>query len=363
MYNNLSYSRTYPAGNYTLYIASYNNYGETHDCVEFTVYDSVPKSPEPKIEKSLYSSNEAVTITWNDTANTTHYWLHTYKDGEDFENADMYNNLSYSRTYPAGNYTLYIASYNNYGETHDCVEFTVYDTVPEKPEPYVEKKSYSINETVTITWNKTQATDSYWLHIYRNGEEYINETLNQKLSFSAKYPSGNYTAYIVSCNSIGESISSVDFFVYNTPPEPPDPKVIKDIYYSNETVEITWDEIANTDCYWLHIYRNGEEYINQTLNKDLSYSAKYPLDNYTAYIASCNGMGETVSNIKFSVIESGDVNADGQFTVADAVLLQKWLLAVPDTKLVNWKAADLCEDGRLDVFDLCLMKRMLVENS
>ena len=55
----------------------------------------------------------------------------------------------------------------------------------------------------------------------------------------------------------------------------------------------------------------------------------------------------------------GDVNADGGFNVADVVLFQKWLLAVPDTKLANWKAADLCEDDRLDVFDLCLMKREL----
>jgi len=55
----------------------------------------------------------------------------------------------------------------------------------------------------------------------------------------------------------------------------------------------------------------------------------------------------------------GDVNADGEFNVADVVLFQKWLLAVPDTKLANWKAADLCEDDRLDVFDLCLMKREL----
>lgn len=60
---------------------------------------------------------------------------------------------------------------------------------------------------------------------------------------------------------------------------------------------------------------------------------------------------------------SGDVNDDGKFDIADVVLFQKWLLAVPDVKLANWKAADLCEDGRLDVFDLCLLKRMLVENS
>ena len=57
----------------------------------------------------------------------------------------------------------------------------------------------------------------------------------------------------------------------------------------------------------------------------------------------------------------GDVNADGKFDVADVVLLQKWLLAVPDTHLADWKAGDLCEDDRLDVFDLCLMKRELLK--
>lgn len=57
----------------------------------------------------------------------------------------------------------------------------------------------------------------------------------------------------------------------------------------------------------------------------------------------------------------GDVNADGAFNIADAVLLQNWLLTVPDAKLKNWKAGDLYDDNRLDVFDLTLMKRMLVK--
>lgn len=56
----------------------------------------------------------------------------------------------------------------------------------------------------------------------------------------------------------------------------------------------------------------------------------------------------------------GDVNADGVFNVSDAVLFQKWLLAVPDINLPDWKAADLCEDGILNVFDLCVMKCMLI---
>ena len=59
----------------------------------------------------------------------------------------------------------------------------------------------------------------------------------------------------------------------------------------------------------------------------------------------------------------GDVNLDGKFNVSDLVLLQKWLLAVPDTHLNHWENADFCEDGVLNVFDLGLMKRELLSQS
>lgn len=62
-------------------------------------------------------------------------------------------------------------------------------------------------------------------------------------------------------------------------------------------------------------------------------------------------------------IVEGDVNADGKFDMSDVVLLQKWLLGVSDVTLPNWKAADFCEDGKLNVLDLCMMKCKLVENS
>lgn len=58
---------------------------------------------------------------------------------------------------------------------------------------------------------------------------------------------------------------------------------------------------------------------------------------------------------------AGDVNADGSFNVSDLVLMQKWLLAVPDTELKSPKAGDLCEDGILDVFDLCVMRNKLIK--
>ena len=62
----------------------------------------------------------------------------------------------------------------------------------------------------------------------------------------------------------------------------------------------------------------------------------------------------------------GDVNADGKFSTADIVSLQKWLLAESNTKLADWQAGDFSADEKLDAQDLCLMRQALVspaENS
>ena len=82
--------------------------------------------------------------------------------------------------------------------------------------------------------------------------------------------------------------------------------------------------------------------------------------NDTGSLVYSNFTTFTSAELGLSVTVKGDVNADGTFNVADVILLQKWLLAVPDTHLADWKAADLCDDDRLDVFDLCLMKRELL---
>ncbi len=69
-------------------------------------------------------------------------------------------------------------------------------------------------------------------------------------------------------------------------------------------------------------------------------------------------------NQYFNIIQEktivGDCNGDGEFSIADAVALQKWILAVPGAELADWQAADLCENGTIDVLDLCMMKHMLI---
>lgn len=80
----------------------------------------------------------------------------------------------------------------------------------------------------------------------------------------------------------------------------------------------------------------------------------------TATLNSVNAVSAADEETNVPVL-MGDVNDDDSFNVADVVLLQKWLLGDPNNDLANWKAADFCEDNRLDVFDLNLMKRALIE--
>ena len=57
----------------------------------------------------------------------------------------------------------------------------------------------------------------------------------------------------------------------------------------------------------------------------------------------------------------GDINADGEVSVSDAVSLQKWLLGDSEQLMLNWKAADLCEDDQIDAFDLCVLKKLITD--
>ena len=56
----------------------------------------------------------------------------------------------------------------------------------------------------------------------------------------------------------------------------------------------------------------------------------------------------------------GDVNMDRIFSVADVVLLEKWLLN-GSAQISDQIAADICEDNRLDVFDMIAARKLLLQ--
>lgn len=66
------------------------------------------------------------------------------------------------------------------------------------------------------------------------------------------------------------------------------------------------------------------------------------------------------SSLKITECPENDINADGSFNVADVVNLQSFLLEKKDKTIINWRAADICRDGIVDVFDLVCMRKSLI---
>ena len=112
-----------------------------------------------------------------------------------------------------------------------------------------------------------------------------------------------------------------------------------------------YDDQSIADEYtWLSVLWINDEYLPD----------RYMID-YINSPANINNW--TDITIKVKNIAEGDVNGDNSFNIADIVAFQKWLINPSDEPLEYWKAADFYKDNILDVFDLCLMKKNLIEKT
>lgn len=130
-------------------------------------------------------------------------------------------------------------------------------------------------------------------------------------------------------------------------------------------LEVTEDGYLLTSDDLTDITVNGYHHdvsINAAFTTKYDSVLLHEIDEYTIGVSvdtDEDGVYEKlIAKSKPSV--AGDLNNDGAFTVIDTVAFQKWLLT-EETKIVNSRNADFCEDGVLDAFDLSIMKRKLLE--
>lgn len=75
------------------------------------------------------------------------------------------------------------------------------------------------------------------------------------------------------------------------------------------------------------------------------------------------GRGETIDDIQPPKKAEHDINCDGIFAISDIISLQNWLINNDRAAYINTQAADLCCDGKIDVFDLVAAKKQIIKDS
>ena len=105
------------------------------------------------------------------------------------------------------------------------------------------------------------------------------------------------------------------------------------------------------------------EYVEKgVLELDASEFNNTTPGTYTIYVTygmETDSFEVTVEGEK--IAPTGDSNGDGDFTIADVVILQKHIMGKKTAKLSDWRNVDLCEDGKIDVYDFIVMRENIVE--
>ncbi|MBR5683458.1 MAG: glycoside hydrolase family 97 catalytic domain-containing protein [Ruminococcus sp.] len=88
--------------------------------------------------------------------------------------------------------------------------------------------------------------------------------------------------------------------------------------------------------------------------------------NNTVKLYNAGGNGPSIDRIAVAIPYedvTGDVNLDGEFSVADLVLMQKYLLGAENFNKKQFAAADLNSDGNADIYDMIRFRKMILEKS
>lgn len=242
------------------------------------------------------------------------------------------------------------------------------------------KKNFKSGEEVTLGMNGGNGNNTNYFVLAKPEEKILNGKLIKNLlvydsenaaDWSIQSNFANNTQIFgdrdLTCTSIPSILEGAEYIRTAC-----DSKLYKDDLAemtagADMTVFVAIDTRVTPLPEWLKDWTDTNSSISTSNDLTMKIYSKSMKSGEKMILGTAGGLVESVNYVVFAkegtVAVRGDVNMDGKFDIVDLVLLQKWILAVPDTKLANWKAADLCEDDRLNVFDLCLMKRMLVENS
>ena len=363
------------------------------------------KPSKPALNVNVGTTSRETVLEWNECEYTTHYDIRIYNtegilvyaigncdDAIKFDNLTMYRTTSHSVVLEAGSYYAIVSAVND-----DSGEFTSSDSMyftvkvgPSTPTLRVNAGTTLI-ETV-FEWNECQYATHYDLRVYNHdgslayamgnfddAAKFGEPTIFTSTNFSKLLGEGSYYATVSAVNDdSGEFMTSnsVDFSIYVVPSKPT--LTVKEGTSSSDTM-FEWDACECATHYDLRIYNSDDSLAYAIGNFDDAAEFGEPIMYTSTYFSKLLVAGSyyaTVSAVnndssKFSVSDTvnfvvkeditnkqGDVNLDGDFTVADVVMLQKWLLGVGN--LTNWQNADLYEDGVIDVFDLAIMKNKLI---
>ncbi|MBQ9139495.1 MAG: bacterial Ig-like domain-containing protein [Ruminococcus sp.] len=143
----------------------------------------------------------------------------------------------------------------------------------------------------------------------------------------------------------------------------------KSVYHIGEELDITGAQIYycydNNELADSIFYASLDSCLeNGMMSLDTSEFDNTKAGTYTIYVhyGTAKASFEVTVLGDAAKLPNGDANGDGDFTIADMVIVQKHIMGKKTAILSDWKCADLYEDGKIDVYDFIVMRENFVKN-
>ena len=363
-----SYSCTFNEPGYYVYrLYAVNEYGTpATEWKVFTVYDREPDNMYVQCDKNSYAVGETINFNFSVNNAETAYILIDANGVRVEPWANVTGKTSYSCSFDKPGYYVYrLYAVNEYGTpATEWKVFTVYDKEPDNMSIQCDKDCYAVGETINFDFSVNNAETAYVL-IDANGvrvEPWANVTGETSYSCSFDEP-GYYVYRLYAVNRYGTPATEWKAFtVYDEEPNNMSIQCDKDCYAIGETINFDFS-VTNAENAYILIDANGvrvEPWANVTGKTSYSYTFDEP-GRYVYRLYAVNKYGTPATEWKeFYVYMNYDVNADEKIDVADAVLLQRYLLQERTLTQTQWQTADLNADGTVNGFDLALLRQKLV---
>ena len=363
-----SYSCTFNEPGYYVYrLYAVNEYGTpATEWKVFTVYDREPDNMYVQCDKNSYAVGETINFNFSVNNAETAYILIDANGVRVEPWANVTGKTSYSCSFDKPGYYVYrLYAVNEYGTpATEWKVFTVYDKEPDNMSIQCDKDCYAVGETINFDFSVNNAETAYVL-IDANGvrvEPWANVTGETSYSCSFDEP-GYYVYRLYAVNRYGTPATEWKAFtVYDEEPNNMSIQCDKDCYAIGETINFDFS-VTNAENAYILIDANGvrvEPWANVTGKTSYSYTFDEP-GRYVYRLYAVNKYGTPATEWKeFYVYMNYDVNADEKIDVADAVLLQRYLLQERTLTQSQWQTADLNADGTVNGFDLALLRQNLV---
>ncbi|MBE6847325.1 MAG: beta-mannosidase [Ruminococcus sp.] len=116
------------------------------------------------------------------------------------------------------------------------------------------------------------------------------------------------------------------------------------------------DKMIATNAKWAWFNTWCGSFVTENGTYSESHTSKEILSK--AYASEYVITLDELPDLYNSNMRRGDVNADGNFSLADVVMLQKWI--IKRGNITDWQAGDLDDNQQLTAADLTEMKKMLL---